>query len=349
MAIRFLLVALVALGTWPQFLNAQTCAPTLNRAQSQPAFALTASSTVTVSPSKVVPPFVSNPGLLSPGGALGYLGPLGPYGPLGILGPVGDNSWNPSTWISGWLNWASWSKNITGMGGPLTAKGPLGFNGPMTDREFYQTMPCLGDFTRQMMPAGLFSVLGPLGALGPLGPLGVLGPIGAHGFKTDTNGQYVDKAGRVQRTIRVPFDNRTSRDYDLFEKYPKAFALTQRDADTSFMAHGSTAGSTPDVYTFTSKTAQIVTILVVPIAQLDSFNINVTVTINGKQRNVISKESVYVNWVQLRVPAGTRLTAGVALSFSGHWLSKSYRLIVVGSSTQFQYTDIRGPHITAFA
>ncbi|MGZ3705610.1 MAG: hypothetical protein ACXWP1_06610, partial [Bdellovibrionota bacterium] len=39
-------------------------------------------------------------------GALGPAGPLGAFGPLGALGPVGDNSWNPSNFLSAIGDWS---------------------------------------------------------------------------------------------------------------------------------------------------------------------------------------------------------------------------------------------------
>ena len=56
----------------------------------------------------------------------------------------------------------------------------------------------------------------------------------------------------------------------------------------------------------------------------------------------------FIDWVQVRVPEQTDLSAEVTLSGSWHTLSKTYRLFVVGSTRFIQATDITGPHQTSY-
>src|SRR5205085_3993086 len=55
---------------------------------------------------------------LSTSSALGDYGPLGAYGPLASLGPLGNNTWNPSYWISAT---GDWSEQVDRVDGPLGA------------------------------------------------------------------------------------------------------------------------------------------------------------------------------------------------------------------------------------
>jgi hypothetical protein len=83
-------------------------------------------------------------------------------------------------------------------------------------------------------------------------------------------------------------------------------------------------------------------VLVVPEKQLDNFD----VTIKDSTGRVIaqSKSSSYIDWIQLQAPKGGAMKIEVSLAASGHFLSKTYRLYVVGSGSKFNATDIRGAH-----
>ena len=300
-----------------------------------------ASSVTGVDVSQVSPSASDLSAYLDQTSALGYLGPIGPYGPLGTLGPLGSNSWNPSYWISGFGNWDQFSQQVTGLGGPLSESGPLGSNGPLTTTQYYQNMPCLGDFDAQMLAGGLFSVLGPIGPLGPLGPLG------ATGYSTDSHGQFLDSSGTVQRTIDVPYDGSgTTRTFELFEIYTQSFAHSFKQLDTSFGVYATYSTKTTSTFTFTSAVAQAVTILVTPNYQLDAYSL----TVKDGSGNTITttSQTTFPPWVQIRVAAGAQLSVTVVNTYHGHLLGMDYRLWVVGSTNQFQDTDITGPQIIPY-
>lgn len=272
---------------------------------------------------------------LSPSSALGDYGPLGAYGPLGTLGPLGDNIWNPSSWISAA---GDWSEHADRIDGPLGEDGPLGPAGPLGDEAYFETLPAINDWARQLQSGGVWTVLGPLGPLGPLGALGPLGPVGAHGYATDDGGRYVS-GGLVRRTIRAPY---AAEPFELVEMYDEETARSV-PPDTSFVALGELSrGGPADVIPAKSQRDQVVTVLVVPEKQLDDFDL----TIKDDAGRVLasSRSSRYLDWVQLQAPRGGRMTIEVSLAGSGHFLSKTYRLYVVGSGSRFQDTELGGDH-----
>lgn len=271
---------------------------------------------------------------LSTGSALGDYGPLGAYGPLGTLGPLGRNTWNPSYWISAA---GDWSEHVDMIDGPLGASGPLGPNGPLGDEAYYETLPAINDWAKQLQAGGVWTVLGPLGPLGPLGALGALGPVGAHGYATDDGGRFVHGA-RIVRTIRTSYADEP---FELVEMYDEATAKAV-PPDTSFVALGASSFGSVDVFPAKSLRDQVVTVLVVPEKQLDNFD----VVIRDAAGSVLASSTSrgYIDWIQLQAPAGGRMTLEVSLAASGHWLSKTYRVYVVGSGSRFYDTDIRGDH-----
>ena len=278
---------------------------------------------------------------LSEMSCLGSFGPVGAYGPLGMLGPIGSNLWNPSAWMVPVGDWSIWAKKMNGAGGALGEKGPLGPGGPLGDDGYNRWLPGLNDFGKQLQLGGVWTALGPLGPLGALGPLGPLGPLGAHGFEQDRDGQYRER-GTVRRAIAVPFGE-SERTYELFENYPAGFARTFEDNDTSFMTVGTASSAgTPESFAFRSRQSQFVTVVVVPEKQLDDFDLEI-LDEQGKSL-ATSRSHALMDFVQLPVPAGKKLTARVTLSSSRHVLSKTFRLLVTGSSRYFKSTDIRGDH-----
>lgn len=270
---------------------------------------------------------------LSPSSALGDYGPIGAYGPLGTLGPLGSNAWNPSYWISAAGDWSEWSDSVEG---PLSESGPLGPDGPIGDVAYFETLPSINDWSKQLQAGGVWTVLGPLGPLGALGPLGPLGPLGGHGYDTDAGGRYVHN-GRTVRTIRAPWQDEP---FELVEMYDEATAKAV-PPDTSFVALGEIRGQS-DTYPAKSQRDQWVTVLVVPEKQLDNFDL----TIRDSAGRVLatSNSRSYIDWIELQAPAGGRMSIEVSLASSGHFLSKTYRLYVVGSGSRFFETDIRGAH-----
>jgi hypothetical protein len=276
-------------------------------------------------------------------GALGSLGPLGAYGPLSSLGPVGTNFFNPSQLISS-FDWSGLSEKLTNNGGPLSKDGPLGSNGPLAADKLL-ALGCINDFSSQLVPGGLRTVLGPIGPLGPLGALGALGPVGAHGFERDENGRYIDtKANKVVQSVMVAYDKNKVQSWDLYEFYTQDHASNAEDNDSSFMVEGTIGNG--DSYLFKSSVEQFVTIVVVPLMQYDAFEL----VIEDANGNTVatSNSMIYINWVQIRVPKGTSLRAKVNLKFSGHILPSTYRLYVTGSSEMINSTYVNGPHLVEY-
>jgi hypothetical protein len=291
----------------------------------------------------VLTPLLAN-SYLSPTSCLGGLGALGAYGPLGMLGPLGEESWNVSKVMGLLPDWTGFSQYLTLNGGPLSEQGPLGPNGPLGHEAYFETLPAINDFAKQLQLGGVWTVLGPLGPLGTLGPLGPLGPIGAHGFQTDSDGNYIDEDLKIQRSVQVGKGSKIH-EYDLFEMYSEARAKALKDNDTSFLVLGDTGYE--DQFEFTSPERQHITIVVVPEAQLDVFSLKLTT--NEEHSEIVdeisSNSSSLINWIQTDVAAGQKIKATVRLKASYHfWPRKGYRLIVVGSGYRFNKTDIRGPH-----
>jgi len=285
---------------------------------------------------------------LSSTSCLGHYGPLSAYGPLGTLGPIGKNRWNTSYWISAVGDWDSWSADSYGA---LGAEGPLGHKGPVADEQYYgeadpgKTLFETNDFAVHMRALGLWGVLGPIGPLGALGPLGPLGPIGAHGYTANSDGAYVHE-GQVVRTVDVEYGAGETRTYELFEYYDEDQAKDMPDNDTSFMVRGVSSGHRDmDVYFFTSAVDQIVTVLVVPEKELDDFDLQLSISDDTKPRLVSNTGYATMDWLQVKVTAGTNMAALVSNYWSGHWLSSSYRLIVVGSGPHLNRTEISGDHV----
>lgn len=270
--------------------------------------------------------------------ALGDFGPLGAYGPLGALGPLGTNVWNPAYWISAAGDWSSWSREMTGLGGPLGERGPLGPMGPLGDEAYFETLPAINDWAKQLQGGGVWTVLGPLGPLGPVGPLGPLGPVGAHGYASDEHGRYLD-GDREVRTIRTSFEPYL---FELVEMYDEATATSYAPNDTSFVSLGEIDGGDADRYDIKSRHDQFVTIVVVPEKQLDNFDLTIA-TPEGRVL-ATSHSSSFVDWIQVQAPRGGRMTVEVSLAASGHFLANTYRLYVVGAGAKFSETDIRGDH-----
>ncbi|KAL4497774.1 hypothetical protein ABPG72_000529 [Tetrahymena utriculariae] len=285
------------------------------------------------------------------GGPFGYMGPLGPFGPLGLLGPIGDNSWNVSQMVSG-IDWSQYSQFITIKGGLLSKDGPLGYKGPL-NADIYtgkiepgKSLFENNSFAQHLRALGVFSSLGPIGPLGALGPLGPLGPIGGHGFKATSDGQFVNNQGQVQRTITVDYDGQTKRTYCLFEAYTSQFAKkNSKVLDTSFMILGTVDdfdSSKLEKYTFISNDDQIVTIVVIPEKSLDDFSLGVYDQ-NGKLI-ATSDNFALVETITIKAKKGQKLTASIKLSSSEQILSKTYRLIVTGSTSYLNANNFSGNH-----
>ena len=292
---------------------------------------------------------------LRPMSCLGFYGPLGPWGPLGLLGPVGDDLWSPDLYVSGGveLPWADWARASIVVGGPLGPDGPLG--------DAYEAA---GPFEA----GAVFGVLGPVGPLGPMGPLGPLGPLGIAG---DGARRHRDADGNYLRDGEVV---RREDGWALYESYRARYARALDDNDTSFLVRGHAAPGEGDAYAFTSGETQIVTVAVLPESALlfypqamsvlfaaaaigfetpgvapswRSLSDELDLELASADGSVTatSQSLAFVDWIQARVPAGTRLEARVtSQSTWSSWspIAGDYRLFVVGSGERVQGTTSRG-------
>ncbi|XTZ14796.1 hypothetical protein ACQSSU_25515 [Micromonospora echinospora] len=312
---------------------------------------------------------------LKPMGPLGHYGLIGPWGPLGVVGPIGDAVWHPANWITGTV-WDDWAGMLGWYGGPMSGWGPLGPDGPLSDQAYHQTLPGLGDFSKQVQAGGVWGALGPVGPLGALGPLGPLGPVGAHGFGRNSHGAYVTSGGAVQRNVDVPYGSGTRR-YELYESYGDQYARDLGyDNDTSFMVErASLAPGSAVEYPFTSRHTQWVTVNVVPMwmrydlatvsayvtsaagnqlnypagaargtALVDDFDLRLT---DDTGRVLAVSDSVELaDTIQVQVAAGTRLKLTVTHHQRGSYVGyhDGYRVFVTGSTPHLVGTDITGAH-----
>ena len=302
-------------------------------------------------------------------GPLGAIGPLSAWGPLGALGPLGDATWNPSWWLSAIPTavWDEWCEDLGGTG-PLSEQGPLGPSGPLSAAS-YKALAAWpneaghnNDFVKQLQTGGVWSILGPLGPLGALGPLGPLGPVGAHcargarGFEPNAAGDYVTGAGKIVRTVAVPYAGK-SRTFELLESYTEARAKAMKDNDTSFMVLGSldVTVAESDTFAFKSRVTQYVSLLVVPENALSDFDLElldakgkVVARSNSDGRQVLAfgvpiTTGHYVDFITSRMASGSRWSARVTAKTTNR-VFPGYRLIVVGSTGDFKTTDIKGAH-----
>lgn len=339
--------------TFVHFALSDSCVANTSRVDQRALLYLSTNTMINIDLSTVYPPLGTYASYLAPPSCLGYFGPIGPYGPLGSLGPLGTNTWNPSYWITGsGMDWSDWAKNMSGEGGVLSTKGPLGESGPLSYHAYYEVCPCINVFAHHLMNGGLFSVLGPLGPLGALGPLGPLGPLGAHGYPSNSNGDYyANKTGQIVRTFDAPYSKEVTRTFELFEFYTdEDYVKSLPNNDVSWVVKGDVTIGSNDTYKFTSAKTQYVTIVLVPMKQLDLFSLTVT-TSSSRQtpRRIVAKNNLgYVNWIIVKATPGTTFSATVALELSGHFFVKDYMLYVVGSSEYFPMTDILGNHIQFF-
>src|SRR5262249_46241145 len=139
--------------------------------------------------------------------------------------------------------------------------------------------------------------------------------------------------------------------------YAEQRAKTMRDNDTSFMVFGSIddPSTEADVYWFTSRETQFVTISVIPENALSDFDLDVLDDSGGViassasdgAQNVVfgvpSNEGHYIDFVQLGVRTGQTLGARVSAK-KVMPAFPTYRLIVVGSTRFIPDSDIQGDH-----
>lgn len=107
-------------------------------------------------------------------------------------------------------------------------------------------------------------------------------------------------------------------------------------------------------YSFSCPNHQFVSVLLVPVAALDNFDLQGQMMLNDSfayffvvqigGTTLASDTLTYVDHVISKVEAKQKITAQVHLAQSFQWGSSSYRLFVTGSSTYFQESDILGDH-----
>jgi len=261
------------------------------------------------------------------------IGPIGGSGPLGPFGPIGDNSWNPSIWMSGFIDWSNWVDKIRG---PLSSRGPLGESGPLSYYWYNKVCPCIGFLGKQMMIGGLFTILGPLGPLGALGPLGPLGPVGAHGYAVNGNGQYTHNS-KVITEISVPYDTTHNRTFPLYERYAHSFARSNR-LDTSFLLQDVIYNaSQPEDHSYSifSEVQQFVSFLLVPSSLLP-IDYWWKISVIDDRGKVVADGLEYVPWVVVKLEAGT----SVRVQVEGGDTGSAYRLFVTGSTRYFNQSAV---------
>jgi hypothetical protein len=204
-------------------------------------------------------------------------------------------------------------------GGPLSRFGPLGSKGALGDA--YESFP------EKFRAEGTFAILGPLGPLGPAGPLGPLGPLGGHGFSFDRyDGRYRQANASVVTSVSVSYDEKRSRNFDLFE-FLSADVAKKYVNDTTFMTRTSLEGESTAVFFAQVNRDQWLSILVVPEHFKQLFSLSVE-SVGGTVR-VHSRERRWINWVAVCIPSGTKLkisTQRLEESQGESW----FRLIVLG-------------------
>jgi len=282
----------------------------------------------------------SNAIYLSPNGPLSKYGPIGPNGPLGKDGPIETKtSYDLNLNLYPYLD-----KYYKSFFGPLNKDGPLGENGPYTEKSYYSgTLFLDNNFAVHLRSLGLWGILGPTGPLGPVGALGPLGPNGTHGYKKNKNGEYKNKNGKVITKISVPFDNDTSRSFDLFEYYKdEEFAKGKKNLDTSFVTKGDLSDNNLyDEYIINNDDQQIVSILVLPTHLFNNFNIELY---DSKKQLIAKSDSLkYINFIQFLAPKYTVYTIKITTSDK----SNEYMLYVTGSTEYLNKYNISGDHIAS--
>lgn len=277
--------------------------------------------------------------------ALGTKGPISAFGPLGLLGPIGTKTpIDPNYWVN-ILNvfLAPFSEYFSSFYGSNSTDSPLGHNGPYTEKNYYYGDLFLeNNFAVHLRALGLWNILGTTGPLGPVGALGVLGPVGSHGFKSNSNGQYIDKQNNIVTETNILLDyNDNTRTFPLYEYYDNAYALSTSDLDTSFVTKGKLkTKASVDEYPINNTQDQILSILVVPINVLDHFNIE----LDDSNGNVIanSNSKDYINFIILTAQKNTSYTIKVSTEENSYY---GYFLYVTGSTKYLNKYNISGDYI----
>jgi len=189
------------------------------------------------------------------------------------------------------------------------------------------------------------SALGYLGTISSYGPLGILGPVGAHGYKANTNGEYLDKNDKVVRSVEVSYDGVNARKFDLYENYKEAYAKNKLDNDTSFMVDGSLSlANTADIYRLTSADDQIVSLLAIPTQTMMYSNI-MYISLYDQYGNLLasSTSKQLINFIQFTAHRNQQYQVKI----TGYSLNVTnmYRLFVTGSYHYLNLYNENGPQL----
>ncbi len=280
----------------------------------------------------------------SPGGSQtsAYTGPYGGAGPLGPSGASGA----PSGQISG----TAWSSTRDDIRGPLSQYGIFSSRGPAFVNP---TNGTISSGLRVGESAAIGGFAGPSSAWGAFGPLS---EVGAHGFKRNPNGDFVDAAGKLQRTVAAQYDATTATTLQLYERYNETRAKQLGKLgkqDTAFGVDGTLKGRTEmDVYKFNVDRAQVVTVNTLPTGASLERRENLDVVVFDKAGKPVfrTKSGDEASWVQLALAPGEYAVGVVRADQSSTGGEASYRLNVTGTQTQnfvFDLKDAAGQGIVS--
>lgn len=297
-------------------------------------------------------------------------GPLGTEGNLGYAGPLGSSGALPQRYIGTvptnpqlgyYNNWCSAAPAQSDQGCVYGSYGALGQDGPLNPSYYFNQMYHLeqsdywhGNYNHNLDSAGVWGIQGPLGPTGALAALGPLGPLGISpqaGMTTTADGVYQVGGTIVRQTqpVRYAHDASSYRVYDLVEMYGKSYAKKMGtgcqdcvENDTSFavdsLMQGTVSGG--DVYYFTSKFKQFVSINVVPVNLYTAYGIALSVSTDGgasyapvasANSNPFSFGSGLMNFIVLRANSGEKYQVKLNLLYTGIGSDPGYYLYVTGS------------------
>ncbi|MFT4694518.1 MAG: hypothetical protein ACI8TE_001434 [Francisella sp.] len=271
-----------------------------------------------------------NVSLLSNDSILGKYGPIGPQRALGSELAANNNTPNIN-------QYPALDKYYKSFFGPINKT--LGERGPFTEESYYNGFLFQdSNFAVQIRSLGLWGILGPTG---PLGPVGVLGPLGHHGYKKNENGDYIDEDNNIITEIDVPYDNESTRNFDLYEYYETEYASKKKDLDTSFVTKGDLGDNIDDKFLINNDQKQIITALVVPTNLYNHFDISLY---NSKDKLIAKSNSIeYINFIQFTAPKNT----SYILKVSSQDKSNEYMLYVTGSTEYLNKYNISGDHVVS--
>lgn len=251
--------------------------------------------------------------------AHGLQGTLGHMSPIGFWGPYGNMPFNATAAFKVAGDWSEFAKYLTQKGGPLSPQGPTLITSHYGQLFFNNNVPN----SDLLVPGGALSIMGNAGVWSPLGMMGPFGPNGAHGYATDSQGNYIDSDNNVVREIKL-----WNRTYPLFEFYrPSALRDDPNCQDTSFVVEGilgfGLLGGSEE-YTITSDQKQWIHINTVNLIPA----VSVLIEIYDDSGNLIEESNDYliINFVALYVEKGTKFKVKIrSTAMTG------YRLYVTGA------------------